>query len=554
MRKYANRLLAVSLVVFLICYLCGRISRTRADTLTCPYKPVTGDTIQAVHITGNMNEIETIINGLIDSGNIEDGTITGSDLAAAIAINTSGACTFSGTLTVSGVLTYSAATLALDDGSGATPSVIFQDGSDENVEIYKADGSFLGISTEAVDGVKILQGNLWVGDGTPGQTINGEDAYIEGLLEVDGVIHADGGVTGDLTGNVTGDLTGNVTGNVTGDLTGNVTSSGTSTFDDIDVNGGAIDGTPIGASSVSTGAFSTITSTGNVSFSGDLQVNGQQIGISTDTDLLSLAANALTVNGTLDTTGDATFESLTMSKGKYMYFGSSDTYIYADTESTENLRIGADNNIKLEPDGWVQISFSSNMGKLYLYRGTGSTVPALRIYGGSTGDASLQFSTDTQDISIGVDGDSDKFKISDYTRLGIFDRLTMDTSGNFTIAQNLTVSGDLTVNGSIIGYSAYDSGWFAIEDDSTYTKTHDLGTTRCIVQIWVSTANDGSADEYNVSGPMNTNYEGTHMVDITTTEIKIVTGSKIFLGRNSSGSNVAIDASGYARIIMLALE
>jgi hypothetical protein len=41
--------------------------------------------------------------------------------------------------------------------------------------------------------LNVLVGNLTVGDGSPGQTINGEDAYIEGLLEVDGRIHLDGG-------------------------------------------------------------------------------------------------------------------------------------------------------------------------------------------------------------------------------------------------------------------------------------------------------------------------------------------------------------------------
>jgi hypothetical protein len=47
-----------------------------------------------------------------------------------------------------------------------------------------------------------------------------------------------GGLTGAVTGNVTGNLTGNVTGNVTGDLAGNVTtSSGTSTFNNVTING-----------------------------------------------------------------------------------------------------------------------------------------------------------------------------------------------------------------------------------------------------------------------------------------------------------------------------
>jgi len=49
------------------------------------------------------------------------------------------------------------------------------------------------------------------------------------------------------------------TGAFTGDVTGNITSTGISTFSSIDVNGGNIDGTVIGASSPQAGTFTTLT-------------------------------------------------------------------------------------------------------------------------------------------------------------------------------------------------------------------------------------------------------------------------------------------------------
>ena len=58
-----------------------------------------------------------------------------------------------------------------------------------------------------------------------------------------------------------GALTGDVTGNLTGNVTGDITSSG-STFSNIDINGGTIDGTPIGATTPAVGNFSTITGDG----------------------------------------------------------------------------------------------------------------------------------------------------------------------------------------------------------------------------------------------------------------------------------------------------
>lgn len=89
-----------------------------------------------------------------------------------------------------------AGAVTLDDGSGASPSLIFKDGSDETATFSKADAGVLSLTTEANDGLKILTGNLWVGNGTPGTVaMNGEDAYVEGDLEVDGAVQLDGALT-----------------------------------------------------------------------------------------------------------------------------------------------------------------------------------------------------------------------------------------------------------------------------------------------------------------------------------------------------------------------
>jgi hypothetical protein len=100
------------------------------------------------------------------------------------------------------------------------------------------------------------------------------------------------GITGNLTGNVTGDLTGNVTGNVTG----NITSTGTSTFSSIDVNGGTIDGTTVGASSATTVRGTTITAlTGFVgSLTGNLTGDVYN---STSTKVLESGNTTPTANG-----------------------------------------------------------------------------------------------------------------------------------------------------------------------------------------------------------------------------------------------------------------
>lgn len=99
-----------------------------------------------------------------------------------------------------------------------------------------------------------------------------------------------------ITATLSGNVTGNITGNVTGDLTGNVTSTGTSSFSSIDINGGAIDGTPIGASSASTGAFSSLTTSGNATIGGNLTVNGTTKTV--NSTVVQVADPIMTVGGT----------------------------------------------------------------------------------------------------------------------------------------------------------------------------------------------------------------------------------------------------------------
>jgi hypothetical protein len=87
-------------------------------------------------------------------------------------------------------------------------------------------------------------------------------------------------------------LTGNTiiaTSGFSGNVTGNITSTGTSTFSSIDVNGGAIDGTIIGAASATTITGTTITAT--TGFSGNIT----SIGTST---FSNIDVNGGTIDGT----------------------------------------------------------------------------------------------------------------------------------------------------------------------------------------------------------------------------------------------------------------
>lgn len=87
---------------------------------------------------------------------------------------------------------------ALDvDQRGAGSIVNFSDGGTDEYTFDQSSATFVNQLN--------LQDDLKVGNGTPDVTLNGEDAYVEGTLEVDGAARFDGGMT--FTGEQIGGLT-----------------------------------------------------------------------------------------------------------------------------------------------------------------------------------------------------------------------------------------------------------------------------------------------------------------------------------------------------------
>lgn len=122
-----------------------------------------------------------------------------------------------GTVTIAGGFDLAGNTLTWDD-DGDTTSVA---SSDDIIT------TTLGAGTGRLN---LLTGNLKVGNGTEDTTLNGEDAYIEGTLEVDGAANFDGAVDIDgaltsATGSITVSDSLNATGAVDFDSTLNVDST-----------------------------------------------------------------------------------------------------------------------------------------------------------------------------------------------------------------------------------------------------------------------------------------------------------------------------------------
>ena len=117
---------------------------------------------------------------------------------------------------------------------------------------------------------------------------------------------------------VSNGITGNLTGNVTGNVTGNITSTGTSTFTTIDINGGTIDGTIIGAGTAA--AITGTTITANTGFTGN--VTGTATGLSGTPNIIvgtvigtAITSTAGFVGNITSTTGTSTFSTIDVNGG-----------------------------------------------------------------------------------------------------------------------------------------------------------------------------------------------------------------------------------------------
>lgn len=127
-----------------------------------------------------------------------------------------------------------------------------------------------------------------------------------------------------------------------------------------------------------------------------------------------------------------------------------------------------------------------------------------------------------------------------YRKLGSFYN---DASGNIT---NI-------INDDYFGYTFYDSGWFAIATGTAYTKTHNLGTMKCIVAVYVSNSADGSGVVLQGQGALTDQAIGCSITDLSATDVVLQT-APTYIASYYVGATPTLLSSGYARVIILAVE
>ena len=185
--------------------------------------PVTDDDIDLgasgaefkdLYIDGTANLDAVITAAITATGGNIDGTIIGANTAAAGSFTD---------LTSTGTSTHA----TVDINGGVVDGTVIGASS-------AAAGSFTTVSTS---GQATLASADINGGTVDGAVIGGSTPAAGTFTNLTANTSIAGTLTGDVTGNLTGNVTGNVTGNLTGNVTGNVTSSGTSTFNDVTING-----------------------------------------------------------------------------------------------------------------------------------------------------------------------------------------------------------------------------------------------------------------------------------------------------------------------------
>ena len=101
----------------------------------------------------------------------------------------------------------------------------------------------------------------------------------------------------------------------------------------------------------------------------------------------------------------------------------------------------------------------------------------------------------------------------------------------------------------------YDSGWFAIADNSAYTKTHNLGTSKVLISLYGAT--DASGSNMNLLGDIREYGGGFNGVTVSniainSVDVRVATNTSAPQTRIWNGSSWVYPT--YARIVVLALE
>ena len=470
-----------------------------------------------LHVKGDLQvDLTSTLTGATSLGStlsVTGATTLSSTLAVTSTSSFTGAATFNGTLIANGNTDIGDTTAdTLTVTARIDSSLLPINGSTYNIgssSLRWATGYFADLD---VSGNITLGGNLVGGDaGSDTITING---VISSNMIPSAASTYNIGSSGSPWSNVYSDtFTGALTGTVTGDVTGNITSTGTSTFTSIDVNGGAIDGTPIGATTPSSGVFTSV-------YVDNLQIDGNTIYASSGDIILNAVGNIDFGNNRLTGVGTPTANTDAVNK-QYVDAITTAGFTLVDDGSVSTI-IGGSETLAIIGSGSVTTSLSgdtltiNSADTLASVTGRGATTTAIVTVG-----------------SLRTDGIQINDNNVETTRSN--DNLNLRTSGSGSII----LDADVTITGTLTGVSL---GIFNVVEDTTpqlggaldlnsnnISGTGNINITGDITSSNVITADRVSTDGISVfdnvvrttrsNDDLVLNPAGTGYVDVSATKV-----------------------------------
>ena len=213
--------------------------------------------------------------------------------------------------------------------------------------------------------------------------------------------------------------------------------------DTADINGGTVDGATIGANSASTGAFTSVTTTGNVDVGGNLTVTG-----------------TTTFNGGTITMGDAADDNVV--------FGADvNSNIIPNTDNTYDLGSSSQEWKDLYVDGIAYLdginfngtAITATAAEINALDGITSTVSELNIVDGDTSATSTTLA-DADRVVVNDNGTMVQVALTDFET---YFESALDT------LSNVTTVGALNAGSITSGFGAIDNGSSAITTTGTVT-------------------------------------------------------------------------------------
>mgnify|MGYP003150293371 CR=1 FL=1 len=442
-------------------------------------------------VIGNISTLQSASNIYVDPANYKYVHASSSNVELAFkniddkieslegsTISTSGNNTFTGTNTFSGKLTAS-------NGLVVSNHFTADDGTVTVSGILTASAAASFASTVYAGGVLTAGGNIVpatddaVDLGTSGAEF--KDLYIDGVAYVDSLQATQLGAALDANSQA---------------------------ITNINVDGGAIDGTNIGANSRGTAAFTTLDANGNVILGSDVNdvitVNGEMTAsqgmlIADDKKLFFGAGKDASFEYDEDGTDRLLYAgaNLRISDDVKIEFGSDgDASIEYDENGTDELRFAGaaakfEQKVTFEGDLTASQGFSLSGGSLVINKGrlgvdsnAGNTADSIMLFDNSDSDLAKTI-TISQLSSIITVEDANADYYAALTGSNTFTN-TNTFAGDLTASQGMTSMGDINVNGTLSANTVSSMGSMTASNGLTVMGTDDGAS------LAIMTANTGS--------------------------------------------------------------